>query len=144
MSDPGALAWQLLRAADWFDTNLRAELVELGYPALNQTDARTFAALVPGTSTPAELARTVGITRQSMQQLLGRLVNERLIRFEPNGDDARSVVVVLDDRGAAMRRDVRRILRRLEKRIATELGETATEALRLAMANAVWTPAATD
>ncbi len=133
------LAWQLLRAADWFDMQLRAELVERDFPQLNRTDARTFAALAPGASTPADLAREVGITRQSMQQLLARLESHGIIRFVPHPTDRRRVAVHFDVRGEEMRVEVQTILRGLERKLLRRLGAEHFQTLKAALDDPVWT-----
>jgi DNA-binding MarR family transcriptional regulator len=130
---PPSLAFQLLRAADWFDTNLRRALAEAGYPALTQSHSRVFVLLGAGDQSPSDLARSVGMTRQSMQSLLQGLVEERLVRLASDPHDGRRLIVVLAPRGESMMARVVIELRRLERVFANEVGGEATRTVRRAL-----------
>jgi DNA-binding MarR family transcriptional regulator len=128
------LAFQLLRAADWYDANLRRALVDAGFPELNQSHSRVFALLGGRGVTPSELARSIGMTRQSMQMLLRGLITHGLIVLEPDGLDNRRINVRLAARGEAMMRQARGELQKLERRMERHVGRDAMEALRSSLA----------
>jgi DNA-binding MarR family transcriptional regulator len=130
---PPSLAFQLLRAADWFDENLRHALVAAGFPALNQSHSRVFVLLGAGGVTPSDLARSVGMTRQSMQVLLQGLVDNDLVALSPDPRDGRRLVVRLAPRGEAMMVTAGAELRRLEKRFERHVGAPAMAVLRASL-----------
>jgi DNA-binding MarR family transcriptional regulator len=116
------LAYRLLLAGDWFDIRLRTELNTRGYPALNQTQLRVMMLLSVSNSSPSALARSVGITKQSMHTLLQVLETEQLVSLAPKSTDRRSVDVKLSPRGDNLMRTTRSALRRLERKLAAEIG----------------------
>lgn len=128
------LAFQLLRTADWFDSNLRSALMAAGFPPLNQSHSRVFALLGRHDVTPSELARSIGMTRQSMQTLLRGLTADGLIMLTPDPTDNRRSNVRLTPRGEAMMRRARSELRRLESQLEHCIGGEAMDALRASLA----------
>lgn len=93
------LARLLLFASRWFDTQSLAELERRGWPRLSSAQSLVFAHLRDDGLAPAELARRLGQTRQSTQDLVGGLVRlglvevlddparrgRRLVRTTPRG-----------------------------------------------------------
>ncbi|MFC5381173.1 MarR family winged helix-turn-helix transcriptional regulator [Aquipuribacter nitratireducens] len=137
-ADP-TLALALLRAADWFDDALRARLSRDGV-RLTRSQAQVFAALDPGGSSIAALARAVGVTRQSMHRTVGELVDLGLLDVGTDPDDARASLVRLTRVGAALVRRAARELREVEAELARRIGARRVAALRDALA-ADWGPA---
>ncbi|WP_336921548.1 MarR family winged helix-turn-helix transcriptional regulator [Aquipuribacter sp. SD81] len=123
------LALALLRAADWFDEALRARLADGGV-ALTRSQAQVFAALEPAGSTTADLARRVGVTRQSMHRQVAELVSLGLLTTDADARDARLRVVRLTRVGAAVVRRARRELVAVEAELAERVGEDHVAALR--------------
>ena len=108
------LALLLLRASRWFDQQLLRELHREGWPALSPAQSLVFAYLDPDGTTPAELARRLGNSRQATSQLLAGLVALDLLAFQPNPARRGGLLVGLTDRGRALGRDADRILHGLE------------------------------
>jgi DNA-binding MarR family transcriptional regulator len=128
---PG-LALALLRAADWFDEALRARLAADGI-RLTRSQAQVFAALGPGGASIADLARTVGVTRQSMHRQVAELVALGLLTTAADPDDARVSVVRRSRVGAAVVRRAGRELEQIESELARRIGARHVEALRAAL-----------
>ena len=120
------LALLLLRASRWFDQQLLRELHREGWPALSPAQSLVFAYLEPDGTTPAELARRLGNSRQATSQLLAGLVALDLLAFRPNPARRGGLLVGLTDRGRALGRNADRILRGLED----GLGPARAEELR--------------
>ena len=120
------LALLLLRASRWFDRQLLDRLSGQGYPRLSPAQSLVFAYLDPAGTTPAELARRLGNTRQATQQLLAGLVSLKLLTLQPNPARRGGLLVTLTDHGTAMACDAARILHSLE----TDLGVTQSAELR--------------
>jgi DNA-binding MarR family transcriptional regulator len=137
--DRAPLAGALLGAADWFNDALVLRLAERGWPRLTRNQSRVFALMPPRGARPVELARAVGITRQSMHTLLRGLADEGLLSFHPDPDDLRSVVVRLTPRGQDLVRDAGEILGELEEVLTDRIGAREVAALRRIL-EAPWGP----
>lgn len=79
-----------------------------------------------GGTSPSEVARQLGITRQSAHVLLGQLVDLGILAQEPDLDDGRRTLVRLTERGRSLAADAGRILATLEAQLAKRIGEDAT------------------
>jgi DNA-binding MarR family transcriptional regulator len=131
---PGRLALSLLRAADWLDDALLARLARDGWPELTRSQAQVFAHLDRHGTSIAELARRIGITRQSAHALVESLVGHGFVELRPDPDDRRVRLVVLSGEGARLVRRANRHLRTLEDELAERIGAGRVRALRRALA----------
>jgi DNA-binding MarR family transcriptional regulator len=136
---PGGLAIALLRASDWFNESLVAELHRRGWPNLNRSQALTFASLDLGGTSPAELARRVGISRQSMQTLVGELAAHGLVEVVDHPTDGRAKLVRLTRLGRRLTGDAIAVLDGLDAELARRIGGDDVDRLRTALA-ADWGP----
>lgn len=136
------LAASLLHAAEWFNTALLTRLTALGWPTLSRSQSQVFPLLDPGGTSQAELARRLGITRQSTHVLIRDLERLGLLERRPSAEDGRVMLVCLDARGAALARDAARILVALEAELADRIGAEPVDALARAM-RCDWGPPAT-
>lgn len=127
---PGGLAAALLAASDWFNDALLVELRELGWPPVNRTQSLVFLKLGAGEMRPAELARRIGISRQSMQTLLDGLDEAGLVAQRADPDDRRAKLASLTGDGRRFVGDAQRLLRGLERSLARRIGQAEVEALR--------------
>ena len=75
---PFLLIFELRRTADVLERTLMTRLDEAGWPRLTINQVLLFAHLEPDGVTAAELARRMGMSRQSMQKNLDRLELSRL------------------------------------------------------------------
>lgn len=136
-SDPAGspgLALSLLRAAEWFDEALRQRLEALGWPRLTHSQSQMFAALGPDGASVAELARRVGVTRQSMHHAVSALVTAGILRTSEDHRDARAHVVTLTPRGRRLVVTARTELDAIEDELALRIGAAAVDGLRTAVA----------
>lgn len=82
----------------------------------HQSRARWAGLLAVGTgSTVPQMARRMGMTRQSVQRVADLLAEARLVRFEPNPDHRRSPIVRTTEEGARIRDRLERHLRGFEE-----------------------------
>ena len=121
------LALLLLRASRWFDRQLLAGLADRGWPTLSPAQSLVFAYLDPGGTTPAELARRLGQSRQATQQLIQGLLTHDLLALTPNPARRGGLLIRLTNRGRALTEDARQLLQILEE----QLGAAHVEALRI-------------
>lgn len=80
--------------------------------------------------TVPQIARRMGLTRQSVHVTVGRLVDDGLLRLEPNADHRRSHLVLATDSGAAAFARMQQRQARWIDRLAADLnaGELQTAA----------------
>lgn len=116
------LALLLLRASRWFDAELLERLEQAGWPRLTPAQSLVFPHLAPGGTSPAVLARALGVTRQSGHELAQGLVSLGLLASQPDPASRRSRLLVLTPRGRALAADARRILAELEQELAAGTG----------------------
>ena len=81
-----------------------------------------------------DLARTAGITKQSMGALVDSLAQAGYVERVADPDDRRAQRIRLTARGRAYARDVRRFGRELETRLAAPVGARRLEELRATLA----------
>jgi DNA-binding MarR family transcriptional regulator len=120
------LALLLLRASRWFDRQLLERLAERGWPALTPAQSLVFAHLDPEGVPPAELARRLGTSRQSTQDLVAGLVARGLLVLASNPLRRGGRLVTMTEQGRALAGDSRRIQEALER----DLGERRVSDLR--------------
>jgi len=118
------LARLLLEHFRWFDDALRSRLASQGLDGLTSAESMVFPFLDKGGTRPAELARRLGITRQSTQALVRGLERKGLVELIDDQNDGRAKTVRLTRAG---RRSVPLALetfveleRELERRIGAE------------------------
>lgn len=84
--------------------------------------------------TVPQIARKMGMARQSVQRIADLLAEARLVRFEPNPDHRRSSILRATDEGSRLRDRLERQLRgweqTVEDLVETEDLETALVVLR--------------
>lgn len=124
------LAARLLAAAEWFDVALRDRLAAAGWPSLSRNQSQVFPLLRPGGTSQTEIARRLGITRQSAHTLLGRLVELGILERRGAVEDGRLVLVHLTPTGRRLAEEAARILRALEDELGTRVGVDHLASLR--------------
>lgn len=127
------LALLLLDAADWFNDTLLERLENEHGIHFTTNHARIFARLPRGGATPSDLARKVGVSRQSMQKLLEYLERRELVCTVPHPDDARSKIVRITETGQQLLRDAAQILVGLEEELENRIGADAVQQLRVSL-----------
>lgn len=129
------LAAGLLLAADWFNDALLSRLSARGWPRLSRNQSQVFPLITrDGSTSPSDLARGLGITRQSAHALLGQLIDLGILAQSPDPLDGRRTTVHLTDRGHDLADDARAILADLEAALAARIGASAVDALASALA----------
>lgn len=125
------LALVLLRASRWFDAQLLTLLEARGWPRLTPAQSLVFAHLDPGGTSPSELARRLGSSRQATHELVGGLQRLDLIAVVPDPGRARGRLVALTPTGRRLARDAREVLADLEEL----LGPGRADALQALLEN---------
>lgn len=122
---------QLLGGARrWFDDGLLAALEKAGAAPVSPTQVQLFAVLDEEGTTVSELARRMGVTRQTAHQAVHGLVAAGLLTQVPDPASARQRLIRRTGEGERAHRRAEAVLDRLEEQLAERIGREAVEALR--------------
>jgi len=127
------LARLLLERFRWFDDALRVRLAARGLPELTTAESMVFPYLDDGGTRPAELARRLGITRQSAQVLVRGLQRKGLVDLIDDPDDGRSKLITLTASGLRSVPIALETFDELERELAARIGAQNMAALRRAL-----------
>jgi DNA-binding MarR family transcriptional regulator len=133
----GLLMAQLLNRFMWFDGALQRNLEEHGWGGVRRLESMAMMYVHAGITRPSELARLIGVTRQSMNTALRELEAKRLVRLVPDPDDGRCKIVEFDPAGEAMRAEAQHVIEALEALLDERLGAGAADRLA-ALLGADW------
>ena len=127
---PFLLIFELRRAVDVLERMLMSRLDAAGWPRLTINQVLLFAHLEADGTTPAELARRMGMARQSMQKNLERLSDLELVTVQPHTSDRRSRLVAVTEAGERFATETAAILDGFERRLEAALGTDAVNETR--------------
>lgn len=135
MSDDGqSILIPLFWAFAWFDEGLQALLREAGWDAVSRPQTMVLIAVGQGIARPADIARTLSITRQSAGATIAEMADAGLIELDTDPDDKRAKIVRVSAEGERRRADSRaamtRLVTELEQRIGMDAVAGLTDALR--------------
>ena len=125
----GLLMAQLLTRFMWFDGALQRNLEKRGWGGVRRLESMTMMYVHAGIRRPSELARLIGVTRQSMNTALRELEEKKLVRLLPDPEDKRCKIVEFDPAGAAMRHEALTVIEELEALLDDRLGEGTADRL---------------
>ncbi|MEV0600596.1 MarR family winged helix-turn-helix transcriptional regulator [Streptomyces sp. NPDC050315] len=127
---------QLLgEARNWFDQALLAAMGETdgGAPPVSPTQLQLFAVLDEDGTTVSELARRMGVTRQTAHQAVHSLVAAGLLEQARHPTSARQRLIRRTPEGARAHGRALLVLERLEQELADRIGRETVDALRAAL-----------
>jgi DNA-binding MarR family transcriptional regulator len=119
----------LLRAIYWYDEALQSNLRRDGWPTPTRTQSMLFANIAMGETRPARLAANLGITRQSMSQLIATLVERNILVAEPDPQDKRAQKIAFHPDSAPLRHAAEAVMVGLHQHLGARLGEDRLHAL---------------
>ncbi|MFF7728583.1 MarR family winged helix-turn-helix transcriptional regulator [Streptomyces sp. NPDC008001] len=120
-------------ARRWFEEGLLAALEAGGAAPVSPTQAQLFAALDDQGTTISELARRMGVTRQTAHQAVHGLVAAGLLEQTPDPASARQRLIRRTGEGERAHRQAGLILEQLEEQLAERIGREKADALRTAL-----------
>ncbi|MGW6529422.1 MarR family winged helix-turn-helix transcriptional regulator [Streptomyces venezuelae] len=126
-------------ARRWFEDELLAALEADGAAPVSPTQVQLFAALDDQGTTVSELARRMGVTRQTAHQAVHGLVAAGLLEQTPDPASGRQRLIRRTGEGERVHRQAGLILERLEQQLAERIGREQADALRAAL-EAPWGP----
>ncbi len=120
-------------ARRWFEEGLLTALEAAGATPVSPTQAQLFAVLDDHGTTVSELARRMGVTRQTAHQAVHGLVGAGLLEQAPDPASARQRLIRRTEEGERAHQQAGVILERLEEQLAERIGREAVDALRAAL-----------
>ncbi|MEU9592122.1 MarR family winged helix-turn-helix transcriptional regulator [Streptomyces sp. NPDC048219] len=123
----------LAGAKRWFDDALMASMRAAGEQPLSSAQGQVFALLDPEGTTVAELARRLGVTRQTAHQAVHGLLALGLLEQVPDPSSARNRLIRITTEGVRVHRRAQATLAVIEDALAERIGEEAAAALRTAL-----------
>ncbi len=108
------------------------ELAEAGFGDRGFPDGRVLSICATVADvTISSIGRELGITRQGASKLVASLRARGYVTLRPSGADGRQKFVALTPRARTFLRVQQEAARRIERRVASELGAEALEVLRV-------------
>ncbi|MFJ3207321.1 MarR family winged helix-turn-helix transcriptional regulator [Streptomyces flaveolus] len=123
----------LAGAKRWFDDALMASMRAAGEQPLSSAQGQVFALLDPEGTTVAELARRLGVTRQTAHQAVHGLLALGLLEQVPDPSSARNRLIRITAEGVRVHRRAQATLAVIEDALAERIGAEAATALRTAL-----------
>lgn len=120
----------LLSAVYWFDEALQAGLAARGWSQVSRIQSLVLANVASGVNRAVQLAKNLGVSRQSMSQTLADMEAHGLIDIAPDPTDKRARVVTFSAKSGPLRDDAVMILKVIEDTLASRIGAPKVEALR--------------
>ncbi len=133
----------LLERYRWFDDALRSRLEQEGMTGLTTAESMVFPYLDARGIRQADLARRLGITRQSTQTLVQGLERKRLIELVDDPTDGRSKLVMLTSEGQRTIPVALSIFEELEAALEDRIGSDDVAHLRATLTRD-WGPSPTE
>ncbi|WP_328321443.1 MarR family winged helix-turn-helix transcriptional regulator [Streptomyces sp. NBC_00388] len=123
----------LIEAKRWFDDALLAGMRQAGEQPVTTAQAAVFATLDAGGTTVSELARRIGVTRQTAHQAVHGLIGMGLLEQATDPVSARSRLIRTTEEGARAHRHAQDVLAVIEAALSDRIGAATVAALREAL-----------
>ncbi|WP_058043519.1 MarR family winged helix-turn-helix transcriptional regulator [Streptomyces roseifaciens] len=124
-------------ARRWFEEGLLSAMEAAGTTPVSPTQVQLFAVLDEDGTTASELARRMGVTRQTAHQAVQGLIAAGLLEQAPDPASARQRLIRRTEEGERAHHQAGVILERLEEELAERIGRESFDALRSAL-EAAW------
>ena len=113
----------LSEAFAWFETGLQAYMSETGWDDdITRSQTLVLIQVALGAERPAEIARRLNITRQSVGKTIGEMVEAGLLDVREDPKDKRATIVAISARGEDRRIDARQGIRILTRELKRRIG----------------------
>ncbi|MFB0617706.1 MarR family winged helix-turn-helix transcriptional regulator [Streptomyces sp. AGS-58] len=117
----------------WFEDALFASMEAAGEQPVTTAQASVFAMLDAEGTTVSELARRVGVTRQTAHQAVHGLIGMGLLEQTPDPGSARRRLIRTTPEGRRVHERAQATIRVIETALAERIGPAAARALREAL-----------
>eukprot|EP00435_Cladocopium_sp_Y103_P077460 s1_g1199.t1 len=123
------LMTSLLEGFMWLDRGLQQNLQAQGLPSVRRLESMVLVYVASGIQRPSDLARTLGVTRQSINSAVRELEEKRLIELAPDPADKRCKLIRFSREGRPVHLAAATIMSNLEAALTDRLGEQTIDAL---------------
>jgi DNA-binding MarR family transcriptional regulator len=130
MREQQPLARLLIRAGRAFNAQTSAKLEALGYRAFGGVQGGLFAQIDPDGTRLTTLAERLGITKQSVSQIVSDLERSGYVQRLEDPTDRRASLVRFTERGWKFCQDINRVRVEAEAEYEAVLGKDAMQTLR--------------
>lgn len=124
----------LLQAASWFDDAFGQNIEAAGFQRPTRAETYIFACMAAGKRQATEIARSLGVSRQAISQIIGNLERRGMVISEEDPNDRRARIVrfrvLSSEEGDLAAKILVGIVELLERRV----GKEAVDMLRKALA----------
>ena len=120
---------KLLMVVYWFDDALQAALKAAGWPPVTRAQSLLFANMSAGERRPSRLAANLGVSRQSVSQMIAELAARGMVTVEPDPNDRRAQIVTFSGETTPLRTAASAVLRDLEDELRRRIGDEALAGL---------------
>ncbi|MCI0633833.1 MAG: MarR family winged helix-turn-helix transcriptional regulator [Actinobacteria bacterium] len=124
------MARLLLAAFRWFEDGLFYVLDEAGWPGIRRPHSAVFGHLDKEGTRESELARRIGVTRQSVHQTVMELRDMGLVELVTDPSNASAKLVVVTPLGRKQSRVALKAFADLEAELARRIGKARVRELR--------------
>lgn len=121
--DPPNLFIPLFEAFSWFETGLQAYMREAGWPEVTRPQTMVLITITRGARRPAEIARRLNITRQSVGKTIAEMLELGLVVLDEDPNDRRAKVVSISELGHQRHRDSRDAVRAMTEELSRRIGD---------------------
>lgn len=127
-----SVGFLLIRAGQlWNERAISRVNARAGTPVLRESHTRLLPLLMrPGGARLVDLARRLGLTKQSVQPLVRELKELGVVTTQPDDHDGRSVRIVLTPRGLDGIDQGNDVLRQIERELEGSFGKAEMKSLR--------------
>jgi DNA-binding MarR family transcriptional regulator len=127
-----SVGYLLIRAGQlWNERAINRVNAQAGGPVLRESHTRLLPLLLrPGGARLVDLARRLGLTKQSVQPLISELKELGVVSTQPDEQDGRAVRIVLTTGGLEGIHQGNEVLRQIERELAASLGKEKMKSLR--------------
>lgn len=131
--DHPLLMMNLMSALYWFDEALQSRLQAQGRPDISRSQSLLLANIAAGEQRAARLAKSLGVSRQAISQMLADMEASGLIQVTADEEDRRARVVRFHPDADDLRKVAREVLQDLEEELGRRIGAKALGNLRTAL-----------
>ncbi len=121
-SEEKNLAQLLIEGFYWVDAALQKTLSERGLVSVSRAQSMFFVQIGAGKSSPVEIARALGISKQAVHKTIADLVVAGLVELLPDPRDGRAKRAVATGEGIALGLAAKTILEEVEQNLAAHIG----------------------
>lgn len=137
MTDRARLVQTLSRLTERLRRQVYDEMPNRGFADLRPAHSAVLRHLPPGGARMVALAEAAGVTKQSMAYLVSSLVEQDLVRVDPDPTDGRARLVTLTPRGRLAVEALVDLSMEAERRLADGMGADRVKVLNHLAAQAL-------